>query len=133
MWAKAMNLKATARKRKTAFTLIELLVVITIIAILAALLLPALARSKIQAQQTSCLNNLKQITLAGLMYLNDTQSGFPNNAVGVPGYDPTIGTIWCDTLTNYQVTAQVKLCPSTRPQPSTSLATPGAADLAWEA
>ena len=57
------------RARSIGFTLIELLVVITIIAILAALLLSALASSKMQAKQTACLNNIKQImTLAGLMY-----------------------------------------------------------------
>jgi prepilin-type N-terminal cleavage/methylation domain-containing protein len=54
-----------------AFTLIELLVVIAIIAILAAFLLPALARAKEQANQTKCRNNLKQLELGMQMYLSD--------------------------------------------------------------
>jgi prepilin-type N-terminal cleavage/methylation domain-containing protein len=67
-------------KRSTAFTLIELLVVIAIIAILAALLLPALARSKDQAQKTICTNNQKQLGLAMHMYGDDNRDGlaFPN-------------------------------------------------------
>ena len=82
----------------SAFTLIELLVVIAVVGIMAALLLPALSKTKEQARGSACRNNMKQLALAFLMYSEDNEDTFPWPG-GHPGRainsSASYGADWC--------------------------------------
>ncbi len=82
-----MNASVPTQQGARAFTLIELLVVIAIIAILAAMLLPALSRSKLKATEANCLSNHRQLAFAWKMYASD-------NTDRIVGFEPYADDTW---------------------------------------
>lgn len=113
-----------------AFSLIELLVVIAIIAIIAALLLPSLSKAKLKGQQTSCLNNVKQLTDAVIIYVSDFGKTIPDSIGGTNG-------AWAVNLVDYySKSSNALICPAATKSVSQAVPFPygggqGSADTPW--
>lgn len=129
-----MKRRGASMGRAVAFTLIELLVVAAIIALLAGMLLPALARAKQKGQGAECQGNLRQVGLAMSLYVDDNSQLFPDRRelksalpggwkpwAGWPASDPRTG--WAAVvLSNHLGNPAIWSCAASRRQPFSELA-----------
>src|SRR4051794_8275349 len=107
------------RSPKNGFTLIELLVVIAIIAILAAILFPVFAQARDQARQTTCLNNMKQLGTALMMYGQDYDENYPSwpfttkpNLLSSPIFSQWSYSVWAYAIQPYVKNTNIFVCPN---------------------
>ena len=113
-----IRMKQGFPRNRVAFTLIELLVVIAIIAILAAILFPVFAQAREKARATSCLSNLRQLSLGCRMYLDDADERSvgsfqwnDDDAVRRANYDKGV-TVWFRAIAPYLKNNEIFQCPS---------------------
>jgi prepilin-type N-terminal cleavage/methylation domain-containing protein/prepilin-type processing-associated H-X9-DG protein len=109
--------QASAVRNTRGFTLIEILVVVGIIALLAAILFPVLARVREGGKRTVCISNLKQLATAARMYSQDyAQTYMPIQLAAAADVSPTNPYGWADAMQSYVKNIQLYQCPSeTRP------------------
>jgi prepilin-type N-terminal cleavage/methylation domain-containing protein/prepilin-type processing-associated H-X9-DG protein len=113
-----MTISYQPRHHRKGFTLIELLVVISIIAVLIALLLPALARAEKLSESTACLSNLRQLGLGYQEYVSEYQTLTTNQNAGGTGNQ--YNGDWYELLAPFITTPAALICPATKMHPATS-------------
>jgi len=114
-----MRMRNVEGRVRKGFTLIELLVVVAIIAILAAILLPALAKAREQARKATCMNNLKTLYTAWYLYANDYNEWVVRNGSGdYWSVNSDKNRSWCEVLLeDYLKNNLVFYCPSSSKNP----------------